>query len=112
MDVYLRHSESIAIFDHKRVGADPKGQDPTYCLPLSPCLPNVPKPTELKNLPSLVQHGLKKFETSQRRESTTNTNMRNGIPTGLNLKRLAITSSQSLRESDKAYSLKHRISKD
>ena len=108
MNVYLQPSESIAILDQKCVGADPKGQDP----PLSPCLPNAPKLTELKNLSPLVQHGLKKIETLQRRKSTMNTNMRYDIPTGYNLKRLAIASSKSLRESDKAYSLKHRRSKD
>ena len=110
MDVNLRHSESIAIFDHKCVGADPKGQDPTYSLQLSPCLPNVPKLTELKQLSPLVQHGFKEFGTLQRRKSTTNTNMYDHIPKGLNIKRLSIPSSQSLRESDKAYGLNHRRS--
>ena len=79
-------------------------------MKLSPCLPNAPKLTELKNLPPLVQHGLKKFGTLQRRNSTTNTDMRNHIPTGLDLKRLSIPSSQSLQESDESYSLNHRRS--
>ena len=113
MNVYLQPSESIAIFDQKCVGADPKGQDP----PLSPCLPNAPKLTELENLSPLVQHvqqvqQLKKRGTLQRRKSTASTNMRNHILTGHNLKRLSVPSSQSLRESDKAYSLNHRRSSD
>ena len=47
--------------------------------------------------------GLKNFETLQRRKSTTDTNMCDDIPTGLNLKRSSIPSPQSLRESDNAY---------
>ena len=59
-----------------------------------------------------MQHGLKKIETLQRRKSTTNTNIRYDIPTGFSHKRLSIPSSQSLRESDKTYSLNNGISTD
>ena len=49
-----------------------------------------------------------KYEILQRRKSTSNTDIHQDLPTGLHLKRLSIPSSQSLRQSDKAYSSNNR----
>ena len=110
MSVNPQYSESIGICDRRCLGTHPKGQEPN--LPLTQWLPKAPKLPELENSSPLVQYQVKKYEILQRRKNTANTDMRQDLPAGIHPKRLSISSSQSLLQSDKDNSLNHRRAAD
>ena len=112
MSVYPQYSESIGVCDRRCLGTHPKGQEPTYSLPLRQWLPNPPKLAELKNSSPLVQYQVKKYEILQRRKNTANNDMRQDLPTRIHPKRLSISSSHYLRQSDKGNNLNHRRAAD